>query len=191
MLPLAGMWRALPHPSVPWAPATVALVTVALGAAALGGGCGYGWVQPDADPIPGVRLGVIDDTTPDGHLGLVAGDALRAAGVAAAGAGPQLGGVVQVQPEIPLAYGPDGTVGFSADVTVTLRLRGPEGVARTRGPDAVRRAVWSRGPSPLATRANRRAALEGATRAAATAALARWRAQLEAAAPAPTRKDPS
>jgi len=57
------------------APPARAVLASVLVAAALLVGCGYRFVQ--ADHGPAVRLGVIDDSTPDGDLGLLARDHLR------------------------------------------------------------------------------------------------------------------
>ncbi|MCB9523728.1 MAG: hypothetical protein H6702_10195 [Myxococcales bacterium] len=141
-------------------------------------GCGYRFVQPQgAQPIQGVALDPVDDTSADRGVGRAASDALRAAGVAPGDAGRRLGGVVTVEPEHPVAYGPQATAAWRADVAFTLRLRDADGMAVLREAPVVRPAVWQRGATPLETRANRRRAVQAAAACAARDALAAWRAK--------------
>lgn len=143
-------------------------------------GCGYGFVRPDQGPVAQLRIGTVEDTSPEGDLGLVVADALRA-GLAnrdrpkLGAKGPALGGSVRIGAAQPQAYDGRGA-GLGAlmqgEVAVTLRLAGPDGATYWQGAPHREVARWARAATPIQGRDARQRALRAATRAATADALA-------------------
>lgn len=163
------------------------LLTCCLSIGALTG-CGYRLVG-GADALGAahrgpVRIGVIDDLTVHGDLGLHAAHRLRAAlAPRLADDAPALTGTIRAAGDLPLAFDDDRrATARTAGVELELRIADPGGAPSwTSGP--IRRTrPWLRGPDPLEDRAARRAATLDALDDALAAALAR----LEAHGPATT-----
>ncbi|MCB9539112.1 MAG: hypothetical protein H6704_23060 [Myxococcales bacterium] len=151
-----------------------------LWAAVLLCGCGYGWVRPDAGgPVPAVRLGVFDDRTAEGDLGLRVGARLRRLLAArqrpTLGAGPTLEGVLRPIDEAPVGFdrAARGAL-YHTGVEMEMRLVGEgDALLWSSGP-VVHRVAYARGSTPLATRDARRAAVGRAAEQAADDLFARF-----------------
>lgn len=158
-------------------------VVVAVGAACLLLGCGYTLVRADsAGPVPALALGVIQDDTAAGDLGLrvrlalarrlAARDRPQLLGDDAEA--PRLEGAVTAQPDRTVAY---DTLGAAFEV----RLRGhlelqaspPTAWPLWTSGDVEQTARYPRGATSTATESNRRLALEAAAEALALALLDR------------------
>ncbi len=159
---------------------------LALAAACLVGGCGYTLVRADAaGPVPALALGVIQDDTAAGDLGLrvrlalarrlAARDRPRFLGDAADDAdAPRLVGSVAALPDRTIAYDALGAA-FEVRLRGRLELQASPPTAWplwTSG-DAEQAARYPRGATSVATESNRRLALEAAADALALALLDR------------------
>ncbi|MEZ4465048.1 MAG: hypothetical protein R3F60_30270 [bacterium] len=145
----------------------IALASLASGLA----GCGYGLVRPDAVAVP--TVGVIQDLSADGELGLVAAARLRQRGEGHPPAPGLLEGRVTVGPERTLGRDAAGLSAlYQADVALDLEVASA-GEARWRARTQAS-ATWVRGSDPLATTTARQLALADATAAAVDAAWDRF-----------------
>jgi hypothetical protein len=158
--------------------ALAALLILLMSGLALGlAGCGYAPIRGDGAPMDLLDVGVITDGSPEGHLGLVVGEAAR---VAIGGrarpqlgpGGPELRGEVTVGTEAPLGFdGSARTATYTAPVTVQIWVQGEGGLPRWRGLPVSRTAQWLRATTPLETREARRLAVERAAQEAVAVAL--------------------
>ncbi|MEZ4437335.1 MAG: hypothetical protein R3F65_33495 [bacterium] len=145
---------------------------------ALALGCGYRLVGADdhaaAAHYGPLQIGVIDDLTAHGDLGLHAAHRLRAAlAPRLADGGATLTGTIRPIGDLPLAFDARRrATARTAGVELELRVDDPAGPQWSSG--LIRRArPWLRGPDPLEDRAARRAATLDALDDALTDALAR------------------
>ncbi len=131
--------------------------------------CGYGWVRSDGAPV---RLGVVQDLSAEGDLGLVAGRVLRRALAGRLGEGPVVTGELRTTDETLAAF--DGAPAmYRVGVRLELRVLGGGGVVLWESGPATRHEVYARGPSPFDSLEARRLALRRATEAAAEDCAAR------------------
>lgn len=146
-------------------------------------GCGYTFVRPDAGgPVPALSLGLVQDDTPAGDLGLRVRDALARHLVARArprlltddADAPRLEGAVTALPDRTIAYDASGAA-FEVRLRgrLTLQASPPTAWPLWSSGDVDQTTRYPRGATAMATESNRRLALEAAADALAEALLNR------------------
>lgn len=141
-------------------------------AALLIAGCGYRPVGPES--LPALRVGAIDDLTPDGDLGLLAAERLRKRLAPGAQARYEVRGLVRPADDRPAAIAvAAGERARIAAVEVELWLAGADGLPVVRSGPVVRSAPALFGADLAATHAARRRATRRALDEAVDDALDR------------------
>lgn len=139
-------------------------------------GCGYRLVRPDDRPA--LRLGAIDDLTPQGDLGLAAADHLRRRLGSADGARIELRGVVRPGDDTPAVFTGAGEQARAVGVEVELSAFGADGrLVGASGPVRRSRPLFVGGDATAVASARRRV-MQQALDEALDAALDRLWAQL-------------